>query len=121
MNSCLSAGTSSTMKIELVGHTGTQAPQSMQPSGSTYNWVAASKGSSSFLGWMQSVGQASTQSSSLVQVSVMMYAMIAVSHLVLLRRPHRAAAMSGYVQCTNPSTMKAVTAVMTGCVPAHIA
>src|SRR5579863_1650355 len=79
MNSCLSAGTSSTMKMELVGHTGTQAPQSMQPSGSTYSWVAASKPSSSFLGWMQSVGQASTQSSSFVQVSVMTYAMIAIS------------------------------------------
>src|ERR1019366_5347702 len=87
MNSCLSAGTSSTMKTELVGHTGTQAPQSMQPSGSTYNWVAASNPSSSFLGCMQSVGQASTQSSSLVQVSVMMYAMIAISNLVWLLPP----------------------------------
>src|SRR5215469_2377669 len=78
MNSTLSAGTSSLGKIELVGQTGTQAPQSMQPLGSTYSWVAASNASSSFLGWMQSVGQASTQSSSLVQVSVMVYAMIAV-------------------------------------------
>src|SRR5271169_715079 len=78
MNSALSAGTSSLGKIELVGHTGTQAPQSMQPLGSTNNWAAASNCSSSFLGWMQSVGQASTQSSSLVQVSVIVYAMIAV-------------------------------------------
>src|SRR5271165_5487743 len=78
MNSALSAGTSSLGKMELVGQTGTQAPQSMQPLGSTYNWVAASNFSSSFLGWMQSVGQASTQSSSLVQVTVIVYAMIAV-------------------------------------------
>src|SRR5271167_352872 len=78
MNSALSAGTSSLGKIELVGQTGTQAPQSMQPLGSTYNWGAASNCSSSFLGWMQSVGQASTQSSSLVQVSVIVYAMIAI-------------------------------------------
>src|SRR5271167_1461505 len=78
MNSALSAGTSSLGKIELVGQTGTQAPQSMQPLGSTYNWVAASNFSSSFLGWIQSVGQASTQSSSLVQVSVIVYAIIAV-------------------------------------------
>src|SRR5271169_6323174 len=78
MYSALSAGTSSLGKIELVGQTGTQAPQSMQPLGSTYSCVAASNCSSSFLGWMQSVGQASTQSSSLVQVSVIVYAMIAI-------------------------------------------
>src|SRR5271157_1150225 len=88
MNSTFSAGTSSLGKIELVGQTGTQAPQSMQPLGSTKSCVAASNFSSSFLGWMQSVGQASTQSSSLVQVSVMVYAMIAVL-LDLVCRPIR--------------------------------
>jgi hypothetical protein len=36
---------------------------------------------------MQSVGQASTQSSSLVQVSVMTYAMIAISDLICLLPP----------------------------------
>src|SRR6516225_554063 len=91
MKSCLSAGTSSLGKIEFVGQTGTQAPQSMQPLGSTYNWVAASNGSSSFLGWMQSVGQASTQSSSLVQVSVIVYAMIAVLLDLRFCRPPAAA------------------------------
>src|SRR5215469_8458200 len=103
MNSTLSAGTSSLGKIELVGQTGTQAPQSMQPLGSTYSWVAASNASSSFLGWMQSVGQASTQSSSLVQVSVMVYAMIAVL-LDLVWLPPSPAAVSAVCrqpQCTN--------------------
>src|SRR6516165_6812454 len=93
MSSTLSAGTSSLGKMELVGQTGTQAPQSMQPLGSTYSWVAASNASSSFLGWMQSVGQASTQSSSLVQVSVMLYAMIAVL-LALVCLPPPPAAVS---------------------------
>ena len=46
------------MKIELVGHTGTQAPQSMQPSGSTYSWVAASKRLLVLLG-VDAVGRAS--------------------------------------------------------------
>src|SRR6516162_647613 len=89
MSSTLSAGTSSLGKMELVGQTGTQAPQSMQPLGSTYSWVAAANASSSFLGWMQSVGQASTQSSSLVQVSVMVYAMIAVLLDLVDCQPHR--------------------------------
>src|SRR5215469_5438704 len=111
MNSTLSAGTSSLGKIELVGQTGTQAPQSMQPLGSTYSWVAASNASSSFLGWMQSVGQASTQSSSLVQVSVMVYAMIAVLlDLVCACQPHRQQSRRfvRQLQCTNSANTGSV-------------
>src|SRR5271157_133311 len=110
MNSALSAGTSSLGKIELVGQTGTHAPQSMQPLGSTYNWVAASNCSSSFLGWMQSVGQASTQSSSLVQVSVMVYAMIAVLLELGACHPHRqqSGRVVRHLHCTNSATSEAV-------------
>src|SRR5664279_226398 len=113
MNSALSAGTSSLGKMELVGQTGTHAPQSMQPSGSTYNWVAASNFSSSFLGWMQSVGQASTQSSSLVQVSVIVYAMIAVLRSSLACQPHRQQSWRSVRQshCTNLATSEAVMCV----------
>src|SRR5271166_4308278 len=107
MNSALSAGTSSLGKIELVGQTGTHAPQ---PMGSTYNWVAASNCSSSFLGWMQSVGQASTQSSSLVQVSVMVYAMIAVLLELGACHPHwqQSGRVVRHVHCTNSATSEAV-------------
>jgi len=63
---------------------------------------------------MQSVGQASTQSSSLVQVSVMMYAMITISDLEFLLPP--SPRDSGdfflrHLQCTKMSTIEAVTPV----------
>src|ERR1017187_4969213 len=70
MKSVFSSGTSSRACIESDVQTGIQAPQSMQPSGSTYISVAASKPGSSCLGWMQSVGQTSTQRESLMQLSV---------------------------------------------------
>src|SRR5664280_3646643 len=52
-----------------------QAPQSMQSSGLTYSCGVSAKPASSCLGWMQSTGQACTHNSSLVQVSVITYAM----------------------------------------------
>src|SRR5260221_5399272 len=48
------------------GQAGSQAPQSMQASGSMYSIVSASKVPSSLRGWMQSTGQTSTQAVSFV-------------------------------------------------------
>src|SRR5512143_2682012 len=75
MNCFLSSGTSSRAKIESDVHTPTHAPQSMQVAGSTYICVEAANFSSSSLGWMQSTGHALTHSESLMQLSVMTYAM----------------------------------------------
>src|ERR1043165_391341 len=71
------SGVSSSAKIASTGHAGTQAPQSMRSSGWMNNWVAASNSASSFRGWMQSTGQASTHAVSFVpmQGSAMTYAM----------------------------------------------
>src|SRR4029077_8001051 len=60
------SGKSSTAKIADTGQTGTQAPQSMHSTGSMYSISASAKRPSSFLGWMQSTGHASTQAESLV-------------------------------------------------------
>src|ERR1700730_9353211 len=62
------SGKSSSAKIADTGHTGTQAPQSMHSTGSMYSISSDGKASSSFLGWIQSTGQASTQAVSLVPI-----------------------------------------------------
>src|ERR1017187_10854345 len=62
------SGRSSRAKIADTGHTGTQAPQSMHSTGSIYSISSAANFSLSFLGWMQSTGQASTQAVSLVLI-----------------------------------------------------
>src|ERR1700686_5397707 len=76
MNCRLSAGTSSRAKSASEVQAGMHAPQSMPSAGSTYICVAASNPPSSILGWMQSTGQASTHSASLMQLSVMTKAML---------------------------------------------
>jgi len=48
-------------KIADTGQTGTQAPQSIHSTGSMYSISSVAYFSLSFLGWMQSTGQASTQ------------------------------------------------------------
>jgi hypothetical protein len=60
------SGRSSSAKIADTGHTGTQAPQSIHSTGSMYSISSAAYLSESFLGWMQSTGQASTHAVSLV-------------------------------------------------------
>ena len=50
------SGSSSCGKIACTGQTGTQAPQSMQVSGSMYSLVSAANSAASFFGWMQSTG-----------------------------------------------------------------
>jgi hypothetical protein len=60
------SGRSSSAKIADTGHTGTQAPQSMHSTGSMYNISSSGNAGASFLGWIQSTGQASTQAVSLV-------------------------------------------------------
>src|SRR4051794_19879367 len=59
------------------GQAGTQAPQSMHSTGSMKSCSASPWSASSFLGWMQSTGQASTQAVSFVPIqgSAMTYAM----------------------------------------------
>src|SRR5215472_18494678 len=70
------SGRSSRAKIAETGHTGTQAPQSIHSTGSINNISVPSNCGSSFLGWMQSTGHASTQAASLVpmQGSAITYA-----------------------------------------------
>src|SRR5881296_4653187 len=62
--------------MAVTGHAGSQAPQSMHSSGWIYSIVADSNSASSFFGWMQSTGHASTHAVSFVptQGSQMMYA-----------------------------------------------
>ncbi len=60
------SGRSSSAKIADTGQTGTQAPQSMHSTGSMYNISSSGNAGASFLGWIQSTGQASTQAVSLV-------------------------------------------------------
>src|SRR5690242_250458 len=60
------SGRSSAAKIADTGHTGTQAPQSIHSTGSIKSNSSVAYPSSSFFGWMQSTGQASTQAVSLV-------------------------------------------------------
>src|SRR5205807_10615601 len=60
------SGRSSRAKIADTGHTGTQAPQSMHSTGSMYSNSSVAWAGSSFLGWMQSTGHASTHAVSLV-------------------------------------------------------
>src|SRR5439155_12756052 len=62
--------------MAVTGHAGSQAPQSMHSSGWIYSIVAASNSASSFFGWMQSTGHASTHAVSFVptQGSQIMYA-----------------------------------------------
>src|SRR2546423_6375693 len=71
------SGRSSSAKIADTGHTGTQAPQSMHSTGSMYSISSSACAGSSFLGWMQSTGQASTQAVSFVPMhgSAITYAM----------------------------------------------
>src|SRR5258708_10334080 len=71
------SGRSSRAKMAETGQTGTQAPQSMHSTGSIYSISSVANFGSSFLGWMQSTGQASTHAVSFVpmQGSAMMYAM----------------------------------------------
>src|SRR5580704_4717703 len=57
-----------------VGQTETHAPQSIHSAGFTKSWGASSKSPSAFWGWMESEGQASTHNSSLVQASVITWA-----------------------------------------------
>ena len=52
--------------MAVTGQAGSQAPQSMQTSGSMKSCFASSNPSSSLVGWMQSTGQTSTQAVSLV-------------------------------------------------------
>src|SRR5215471_7589822 len=59
-------GRSPRAKIADTGHTGTHAPQSMHSTGSIYSISSPLYFSLSFLGWMQSTGQASTQAVSFV-------------------------------------------------------
>src|SRR5436305_10316508 len=70
------SGRSSSAKIAETGHTGTQAPQSMHSTGSIKSWSTPSNCGASFLGWMQSTGQASTHAESFVpmQGSAITYA-----------------------------------------------
>src|SRR6476646_12122256 len=58
------------------GQTGTHAPQSIHSTGSINSMLEPSNCGSSFLGWMQSTGQASTQAASFVpmQGSAITYA-----------------------------------------------
>src|SRR5579859_2403270 len=76
VNSVHFSGRSSSAKIAETGQTGTQAPQSMHSTGSMYSISAPSNCGSSFLGWMQSTGHASTHAASLVpmQGSAITYA-----------------------------------------------
>src|ERR1041385_3606780 len=71
------AGTSSSGKMALTGQADSQAPQSMHSSGLMKSCLAGAKSASSFLGWMQSTGQTSTQETSLVpmHLEVMMRVM----------------------------------------------
>src|SRR5258705_11564990 len=75
------SGRSSSAKIAETGQTGTHAPQSMHSTGSMYSISSASCLGSSFLGLMQSTGQASTHAVSFVpmQGSAMMYAIYSSS------------------------------------------
>src|SRR5258708_2802717 len=74
------------------GHTATLAPQSIHSTGSMSRMLPPSNCGSSFLGWMQSPGQASTQAASFVpmQGSAITYAItvapfqLAVSELLIL-------------------------------------
>src|ERR1700733_5665044 len=68
------------------GQAGTQAPQSMHSTGSMNSWSASPWPASSFLGWMQSTGQASTQAVSLVPIqgSAITYAIVQFSGKYLL-------------------------------------
>ena len=70
------SGRSSAAKIADTGHTGTHAPQSMHSTGSMKSWSVSLCPFSSFFGWMQSTGQASTHAESLVpmQGSAITYA-----------------------------------------------
>src|SRR6185437_10013878 len=70
------SGRSSKAKMADTGHTGTHAPQSMHSTGSMNSMLEPSNWGSSFLGWMQSTGHASTQAASLVpmQGSAITYA-----------------------------------------------
>src|SRR5205085_7030221 len=70
------SGRSSAAKIAETGQTGTQAPQSIHSTGSMNSMLLSACGASSFLGWMQSTGQASTQAVSFVpmQGSAITYA-----------------------------------------------
>src|SRR5262252_126428 len=54
------SGRSSSAKIADTGQTGTHAPQSMHSTGSMYNISSVACRGSSFFGWMQSTGHAST-------------------------------------------------------------
>src|SRR5580700_832293 len=75
------SGRSSSAKMADTGHTGTQAPQSMHSTGSIYNISSSACAGESFLGWIQSTGQASTQAVSLVPMhgSAITYVMVLVS------------------------------------------
>src|SRR3954468_18430620 len=70
------SGRSSRAKMADTGQTGTHAPQSMHSTGSMNNMSVPSNCGSSFLGWIQSTGHASTQAASLVpmQGSAITYA-----------------------------------------------
>src|SRR5208282_4034108 len=67
------------------GHAGTQAPQSMHSTGTINSCSDSAKPASSFLGWMQSTGQASTQAVSLVPIqgSAITYAIVQFSGKVI--------------------------------------
>src|SRR5450631_4915600 len=75
------SGRSSCAKMAETGQAGTQAPQSMHSTGSMNNCSDSAKPASSFLGWMQSTGQASTQAVSLVPIqgSAITYAIVRLS------------------------------------------
>src|SRR5208282_4255866 len=79
------SGRSSSAKIAETGQTGTHAPQSMHSTGSMYSISSAANFSLSFLGWMQSTGQASTQAVSLVPIqgSAITYAIVQFSGKVI--------------------------------------
>src|SRR6478672_4794972 len=82
------SGRSSRAKMADTGQTGTHAPQSIHSTGSMNNMSAPSNCGSSFLGWIQSTGHASTQAASLVpmQGSAITYAIkvkVSVSQLAV--------------------------------------
>src|SRR4026209_356517 len=83
MKFCHCSGTLSSGKMAVTGQAGSHAPQSMHSAGLMYSIVAASKSASSFLGWMQSTGHASTHAVSFVFThgSQMMYAIDAPCRL----------------------------------------
>src|SRR5438034_2195409 len=94
--------------MAVTGHAGSQAPQSMHSSGWIYSIVADSNSASSFFGWMQSTGHASTQAVSLVptQGSQMMYAIESPSSVLVPETKNKAEIIHWHhVKSTAPAAI----------------